>query len=285
MNVAVITDTTCDWTIEACQDRGVTMIPLKICFGEETFKDQYEIGSEEFYDKMIASETLPTTSQPSPGDFAELFERLHGEGFDAAICLHIAAPLSGTTQSAHIAADAAPMPVHVLDTTGTTVHLGLLVDAACALRDKGCTLDEMVERLTAYQQRIGILLAPESLDNLVRGGRFPEGAAEQAAMLNIRMVLTLDEKGVVAPFDKVKGAKRQIARCAEFVEEYAKENGPCFVRIVHVRNQKAVDALVKALDETGADYELVSVDYCGATIATHLGMGAFCIAVAPREIA
>lgn len=285
MNVAIITDTTSDWTIEACQDRNVIMIPLKICFGEESFKDQYEISSEEFYDKMIASEVLPTTSQPSPGDFSEIFERLHSEGFDAAICLHIAAPLSGTTQSARIAAETAPMPVHVLETSGTTAHLGLLVDAACVLRDKGFTLSEMVERLAAYQKRIGILLAPESLDNLVRGGRFPEEAAKQAGMLNIRMVLTLNEEGVVVPFDKVKGAKRQVARCAEFVGDYAKEHGPCLVRIVHVRNEKVVNALVEALSEIDADYELVSVDCCGATIATHLGMGAYGIAVAPREIA
>ena len=285
MNVAIITDTTVDWTIQDCQRKNVTMVPLKICFGEETYLDQYQISSEEFYAKMQASENLPTTSQPSPNDFAQEFGRLHQEGYDAAICLHIAPPLSGTAQSAQIAAQDAPMPVHVLETNGTTAHLGLLLDAACLLRDEGCTFEQMVERLTAYQKRIGILLCPETLDNLVRGGRFPEGAATQAAMLNIRMLLTLDEEGRVAPFDKVKGAKGQISRCASFVQDYIQENGPCFLRITHSQAQKSVDALVKALDEMGADYQLVSVDYCGATIATHLGMGAYCVAVAPRQVA
>ena len=285
MNVAIITDTTVDWAIQDCQRKNVTMVPLKVCFGEETHLDQYQISSEEFYAKMQASENLPTTSQPSPSDFAQEFGRLHAEGYDAAICLHIAPPLSGTAQSAQIAAQDAPMPVHVLETNGTTAHLGLLLDAACQLRDEGCTLDQMVERLAAYQKRIGILLCPETLDNLVRGGRFPEGAATQAAMLNIRMLLTLDEEGRVAPFDKVKGAKGQISRCAAFVQDYIQENGPCCLRITHSQAQKSVDALVKALDEMGADYQLVSVDYCGATIATHLGMGAYCVAVAPRQVA
>lgn len=285
MKIAIITDSTCDWAFPEYAERNVRMVPLKICFGEQSYTDQYEISSEEFYDKMIASEALPTTSQPSPGDFSQVFEGLHEEGYDGALCLHIAHPLSGTPQAAALAAETAPMPVKVLDTHCTTCMLGLLVDAACELRDAGCTLDDMYERLAAYRDKGSIILGPETLDNLVRGGRFPEEAAKQAGMLNIRMLLTLVGEGSVAPFDKAKGSKGQIARCVSFVQDYVAENGPARMRIVHSRNQKAVDAFVAALEETGTEFELVATEFCGATIATHLGMGAIGIAVAPRTVA
>lgn len=284
MKIAVITDSTCDWAFGEYAKRDVTMVPLKICFGEQSYTDQYEITSEEFYDKMIASENLPTTSQPSPGDFAKVFEQLHEEGYDGAVCMHIAETLSGTVQSAEIAAEDAPLPVRVIDSHGATVSLGLLVDAACDLRDAGLDLDALAERLCAYRDEMRTLLALESLDNLVRGGRFPEEAAKQAGMLNIRMILSFDGEGRVIPFDKVKGAKAQINRCVNAAQDYIAEHGAARIRIVHTRNQKAVDAFVEALSEISGEFDLVSVDYCGATIATHVGMGALCVCIAPRVV-
>lgn len=285
MKVAIITDTTSDLTIQECERRNVTLIPLKICFGQESFTDQYEIGPEEFYDKMLASEALPTTSQPSPGDFVELYNRLKEEGYEGAVSMHIAAPLSGTVQAAQIAADMVEFPVKVLDSHGATTSLSLLVDAACALREEGCSLDEMFQRLCAYRDTLGTVLAPETLENFVKGGRLPEEMAQQSSMLNIRLLFTFNEEGGVAPLDKVKGSKGIVSRCISFAQEYVEANGPAYIHMTHVRNQKAVDAVCDGIRDLGLECEVTSVERCGATIATHLGIGALVMSVGPQQIA
>ena len=285
MKIAILTDSTCDWHLEDYAAHGVTMVPLTVAFGEETFTDQYELSSEQFYDKMIASEALPKSSQPSPHAFSRAFERLAAEGYEGAITLHIAPTLSGTMQAAELAAQTSPIPVKAFDSRAASSKLGLLVDKACELRDAGCDLDEMYDKLVAYRDASQIVLATETLENLVKGGRLPEEQAGQASLLNIRMLFTLsNENGLVLPYDKAKGAQGQIKRCVQFAKDYIDEHGPSVIRIAHARNQGAVDSFVEALKETGAEFELTSVDACGCIIATHLGMGAYAIAIAPRDM-
>ena len=130
------------------------------------------------------------------------------EGYEGAVCLHIALPLSGTPQVAGIAGADAPLDVRVIDTRCATAPLGLMVDAACELRDSGASLDDMCEKLVAFRDATRTVLVPDSLDNLVRGGRFPEEAAKQASVLNMRMMLTFNEEdGKVGVIGKSKGAK------------------------------------------------------------------------------
>ena len=258
------------------------MVPLKICFSNESFADQIEISTDEFYDRMIDAVDLPSTSQPSPHDFAKLFERLAEEGYEGAVCLHIALPLSGTPQVAGIAGADAPLDVRVIDTRCATAPLGLMVDAACELRDSGASLDDMCEKLVAFRDATCTVLVPDSLDNLVRGGRFPEEAAKQASVLNMRMMLTFNEEdGKVGVIGKSKGAKGAIKDTAAFIENYAAEHGRTRLRLVHCRNPKAVETLIDTLTKSKVDFEVVSIDPCGATIATHLGIGAFGVAMAP----
>ena len=284
MKIAIVTDSTCDWAFEDYAARNVEMVPLKIQVEGESFADQIEISTEQFYDRMIEAAELPTTSQPSPLDFARAFARLADEGYDGAVCLHIATPLSGTLQSAQIAAADAPIDVRVLDSRCATVELGLLVDAACELRESASSLDEMCEKLSAFRDVERVVLVPEELTNLVRGGRFPEQAAKQAGMLNIRMLLTLDEaEGKVAPIGKAKGAKGVVKELTAYISNYAAEHGRVRLRFVHCRNMKLIEALRAALREAAVDCEVVSIDSCGATVATHLGMGAIGVAMAPAE--
>lgn len=282
MKIAIVTDSTCDWKFEEYAARNVEMVPLKIQVDGESFADQIEISTEQFYDRMIAAEELPTTSQPSPLDFAHVFERLAAEGYEGVVCLHIAASLSGTPQSAQIAANDAPIEVRVLDTRCTTAELGLLVDRACELRKSTASLDELCDSLVAFRDKERVVLVPEDLSNLVRGGRFSEEAAAQAGALNIRMLLTLDEaEGKVAPVGKAKGAKGVVKELAAYIERYAAEHGRTRLRFVHCRNAKLIEALLSALRDAAVDFESVSIDSCGATIATHLGMGAIGVAMAP----
>ncbi len=284
MKIAIVTDSTCDWALEEYAEHNVEMVPLKIQVDGESFADQIEISTEQFYDRMISAENLPTTSQPSPLDFLHVFERLAAEGYEGAVCLHVAAPLSGTPQSAQIAANDSPLDVRVIDTRCTTAELGLLVDYACELRKSAKSLDELCEGLVAFRDAERVVLVPEDLSNLVRGGRFSEEAAAQAGALNIRMLLTLDEaEGKVAPLGKAKGSKGVVKELAAYIGRYAAEHGCVRLRFVHCRNIKLIEALLAALRDAALDFEVVSIDSCGAAIATHLGMGAIGVAMAPAS--
>lgn len=281
MKLAIVTDSTCDWTDEEYAANKVTMIPLTIMVDEETFLDQEEISSEEFYDRMIASEKMPSTSQPSPGFFTEVFSGLIDEGYDAILSMHIAPVLSGTMQSATIAAQGFDIPIATFDSKGATSCLGLLVQKACELRDAGASLDDIVAQLEHISARTRLYLSPDNTDNLVKGGRLTEEQAQGVTMLNIKLIFALDEEGRLYSYDKVKGSKGVIKRFVEIVEAHAKEEGRVRVRFMHARNRSEIDALIKALDESGVDYEAVAVDSCGATVATHTGVGVIGFAVSP----
>ena len=117
----------------------------------------------------------------------------------------------------------------------------------------------------------------------MRGGRLPAEAAEQMGLLNIRLILTLAQDGSVVPFDKAKGLKGAVARCVDAIAAYEKEHGAVSLRYVHTRNEAAVEKLADALRDAGVTVVKSHVHACGATIATHLGMGAACVAVAPAQ--
>lgn len=284
MKIAIVTDSTCDWPFADYSKHGVSMVPLSIGFGGKAFLDQIELSSDEFCDLLENdSADLPTTSQPSPGAFSALFDDLATQGYEAALCLHIGSSLSGTVQSASIAAAQAPFPVRVVDTHLAASALGLAVQQACRLRDAGiCDLDELERLVVEACGKTKILLVPESLDSLVRGGRLPKEAAEKMGMLNVRALLTIDATGSVVFFDKARGLKGAIARCMEVLEQEAAENGALDVRYAHVRNVDAAEKAAAAIAASNAEVASLHADICGATIATHLGLGAWCIAMAPR---
>ncbi|MEG0375998.1 MAG: DegV family protein, partial [Raoultibacter sp.] len=126
-------------------------------------------------------------------------------------------------------------------------------------------------------------IAPESTDNLVKGGRLSEEQAQGAAMLNIKLVFTLDCDGRLVAFDKVKGSKGVIKKFVETAATYAEEYGTLAIRIMHARNQGEVDKLVDALREEKIDFELIGIDACGATVATHTGIGVIGLAIMPAK--
>lgn len=281
MKLAIVTDSTCDWSEEEYISRNVTMIPLKIVVGEESFLDQKEISSEEFYDRMIASEKVPSSSQPSPGYFTEFFTSLVEQGYDAIISIHLSPILSGTIQSARIAAEGFDIPIVPFDSKNATSGLGLVVQRACELRDAGKSFDEIVSDLENFTGRTHLYLSPDNTENLVKGGRLTEEQAHGVTMLNIKLIFKLDDEGRLYSYDKVKGNKGVIKRFVEIVKSHAEKEGRVRIRFMHARNQNEVDNFIKALDESGVDYEAAAIDACGATVATHTGVGVIGFGISP----
>lgn len=284
MKLAIVTDSTCDWTLEACQKADVRCVPLKISVGERTLVDQIELDAEGFYDLMQESEAMPQSSQPAPHDFSEVFKQLADEGYEKIVSLHIASVLSGTMQSAQLAAETSPIPVHVVDSRNVSSGMGLMLSRACEMRDAGAGAAEIVGELERMASKTRLFIAPDTMDNLLKGGRVTEEQATGAALLNIKLVFTLDERGALVNYDKVKGSKGIVRLLTDVLSEMAENEGPLKVRFLSCRNEKLVSKIASSLEEAGVPFEHDGTDSCGATIATHLGLGAVGLGVVPASL-
>ncbi len=274
MSFAVVVDTTADLSADECSNYGIKMVPLTVQVGGQEFKDQTEITSEEFYDRMLEAEELPKTAAPAPYDFAQTYNDLAKEGYDHIISLHIASILSGTVESARLAADQVDVPVTVLDTAGASASLAVLAQRACELRDQGVAVEEVVERLQNGIADVRFLVACDSLENLLKGGRLSADQVKTASLLNIKPVFTFDEQGMLVAYDKAKGMSGVVKRYVKEIKQRTEAYGVQEVRFLHSRNIDAVNDVRAHLQSEGIEYIDKGDVLCGAIVATHLGVGA-----------
>ena len=281
MGFAVVVDSTLDMSAEEYQALNITMVPLNILVGEDEFKDQVEISSEEFYERMGEATELPKTAQPAPFDFVQAYERLAQEGYEGIVSLHIAGVLSGTIESARAAADQVDIDVRVVDSACCTAQAALQVKQLCALRDAEVSLDEAQAAIEELIPKTQFLVACDTLENLLKGGRL--SADQVKSLLNIKPIFTFNETGVLVAFGKAKGMRGVIKQYVQNTQKRTEEQGKQRIRFCHVANEQGVEDLRSALDGAGVEYVDEGSSPCGATVATHLGLGALGIAFAPAE--
>ena len=283
MGFAIVVDSTFDMSADEYRELGITMVPLNILVGGSEFKDQVDISSEEFYQRMSEAEQLPKTAQPSPYEFAQAYKRLAEEGFDGVLSLHIAGVLSGTIESARMAASDAEIDVRVIDTAAASAQAALIAQKACALRDAGISLDEAEETLGQFIAKSQFLVACDTLENLLKGGRLSADQVKNASVLNIKPIFTFNETGALVPFGKAKGMRGVIKQYVSQAQKRTEEQGRQRIRFCHVGNEQGVADIKGALAAAGLDYMDAGTCPCGATVATHLGMGALGVAFAPEQ--
>ncbi len=280
-HVGLVCDSTCDLAPEWLAEHGVRMVPLRVLFGEEAHLDWVDMHPDEFFARLASSPVLPTTSQPSPADFERAYAELAAQGCDSIVSIHLTAPLSGTFESATMAAQTSALPVDVVDTKLVSQAVGLVVKKAIALRDSGATAEEIASdcRATAAATRLFFVL--NTLEYLVKGGRAGKAQGLAASLLNIKPILRFNSEGTIEPFMKVKGTRKALAELAAHTAEESRSSGRLRLAILHAESPELADELVAALDAAGADYELDSIGLVGAVIGTYAGPGAVGLAYYP----
>jgi DegV family protein with EDD domain len=250
------------------------MVPLKVLFGDDTLLDWVDIRPGDFFEKLVAASSLPKTSQPSPADFSAVYERLADEGAEEIVSIHLTAALSGTFESATMAAATSPVPVHVVDTKLVTQATGLVIKAAIAARDGGADAAEVarVANETAAKTRLFFVL--DTLDYLVKGGRAGKASGLAASVLNIKPILTFNAEGIIEPFKKVKGTRKALAELAAQVAADAEEHGRLKLSFLHAVSPALADDLKQAIVASGADVEFDSTGLVGSVIGTYSGPNA-----------
>jgi DegV family protein with EDD domain len=210
--VAIVTDSTADLPPELVEELGVTVVPLQVIFGDEAYREGVDITTEEFYERLVKSRQLPTTSAPSVGDFQEVYERLLEEA-DSIVSIHIGAKLSGTVQAAHTARQslAKPERIELVDSQAASMAMGLAIIEAAEASRAGAKLAEVKAAAESAVQRTHVRFMLDTLEYLRRGGRIGRARAYLGALLSVKPILTLRE-GEVYPEERVRTRARGLER-------------------------------------------------------------------------
>jgi DegV family protein with EDD domain len=257
------------------------MVPLTVHIGDEHFRDWIDIAPDEFYRRLETSPILPTTSQPSPAAFEEAYEDLASQGAEEIVTVTLSAALSGTFESASLAAKTSSVPVRVVDGKLASHGTTLAVKAAVAARDEGATAAAVERRALETARATELFFLLDTLDYLVKGGRAGKATGLAASLLNIKPVLRINEDGIIEPFRKVRGRQQAVEALAQHVAEQSRQRGRLRLALLHAHLPDEAEELEAALTEAGADIEIDSRGVIGAVIGTYTGPGAVGLAYYP----
>jgi len=232
-NVVVLTDSTADIPSQIAEALGITVIPVTILFGQESFRDRIDITPEEIYRRLTSSSVHPTTSQPSAGDFMEVYRRL-SQSAQSIISIHVSSDLSGTVESAHAAKAQlnSSVPIHIVDSRTTSMGLGFMVLAAAEMAADGMEAAQIAARVEALVPQMNLLFVVDTLEYLHKGGRI--GGAERllGSLLQIKPLLHIAE-GRIDALEKARTKRRAMARLLEIVEERIGDARPRGFAVIH----------------------------------------------------
>ena len=256
----------------------VTVIPMKISFGSETYLDGVNLSHREFYEKLVESDALPVTSLVSPGEFSDVFEKAAAAG-EKMLVITISGDLSGTYQSALLAAEEYAGRIRVIDSRQATVGEQVVVNRALQLMDKGLGLDAIADRLEAEKEEIHTIGLLDTLEYLKKGGRISKTVAFAGSVLNIKPVVTVQD-GAVALIGKARGSRNGNNLLVEKIRE---AGGVDFERPVLLGYTGLSSALLeKYVDDSKALWadHVDKLDGCllCSVIGTHAGPGAVAVA-------
>jgi DegV family protein with EDD domain len=218
MKVAVVTDSTSDLPAEVAEDLGITIVPAQIQFGDKAYRDGVDMGNEEFYRRLRASDVLPKTSPAAIGTFRETYQRLSAQA-ESIISIHVASNLSATHDVAKMASADSPYPVVVVDSQTASMACGLLAIIAAKAARGGASLSE-VEGLVRKAVPHTITLAVfGTLEYLAKGGRIGRAQAFLGSALKMHPILAI-KAGQVIPMERVRTRPKAVERLCQIVETF-----------------------------------------------------------------
>lgn len=275
MAVKLIIDAGCDLSQAQAQDLGVILVPMTVHFGDEEYRSGIDLTHEEFYNKLAKSKELPTTSQPTPYHFEQVFQQVKDSGNEAVV-LCVSSSLSGTFQSATIAAADFSDCIYVVDTRAVSIAQKILLDYAISLKKHGACAKEIAAELEKKKADVCAYGAVDTLEYLMKGGRLSKAAGAVGSVLGIRPILYLSN-GELAVAGKARGPKAAITMTHNLIAEVGIDYSMP-VGIGYTGNDASViDPYLNAPNSVWSGYD-VPVYNVGSTVGTHTGPGLFIVA-------
>jgi len=266
-NTAIVLDSTADFPDAAERFPNWRVVPLYVNFGTDSYRDGVDLTAEQFYERLPLATEMPTTSQPTPADFRAAYEELGA--YERILSIHLAAKLSGTFQSANLAADDR---VRTIDSETASAGITLLALAIQRRLEQGTT-DEEVEALVAvYKPAHGLLFTVDTLEFLARGGRIGRAKAFAGELLHVKPILSI-RNGEVEPIKRVRGNRRAFQEFVDALESGTADVPTLRVGIAHAAAPERAAQLVKMVRDLRPNAQIEIETVLGAVIGTHSGPG------------
>ncbi len=286
MTVALVTDSTASLTPEVAAARSITVVPLQVVIGAESYDEGVEGGvTPALLAEALQAWTPVSTSRPNPDEMLAVYERLAGEGATEIVSIHLSADLSGTFESAQLAARRASVPVHAVDSRQVGMGAGFAVLAAADARDEGASAAAMATIARDRAADTTSLFYVDTLEYLRRGGRMGATAALLGSALAVKPILKVDG-GRIGPFERVRTSGKALSRLEELAVEAAGDH-QVDVAVAHLASPDRAATLAERLGSRlteGLGSRSVVVGEIGAVLGAHVGPGMVAVSVARRIV-
>ncbi|SFC29126.1 EDD domain protein, DegV family [Alkalibacterium subtropicum] len=273
MRIAIVTDSTAYLNKEEYEQDNIYFVPLSVIFKNEVFKEEVDITSDAFFEKVRESEQLPTSSQPTVGDLTALYQELEKD-YDAVISIHLSSRISGTFQNAYSVVQTMDnINVYPYDSEMAAAGQAYLVRAAAKLAKEGHSVNEIIEQLDKIKQETKIYFIVDDLTNLIKGGRLSRAAGGVATALKIKPVLTF-RGGEIIAYDKIRTKKKALKKIESLLAESVKEKDyPLVATVVHAYAEDEAQAFKEQMEDKFPDVRFIS-SFLGPVVGVHTGEGA-----------
>lgn len=281
--VVVVTDSTASLPPDVAEARGIRVVPLQVVIGARVIDEGPDGATPDVVAEALREFVPVSTSRPAPALFAEVYRELAAAGADEIVSIHLSGEMSGTVESAQLAALEADVRVHVVDSTQVGIATGFAALTACDVLDAGGTAQEASAAALARGQAATSLFYVDTLEYLRRGGRIGAAAAILGSALSVKPLLEIAD-GRVAPRERVRTASRALARLVELAVEAAGDR-TVDVCVSHLANADRAEELAAILAERlaeGLEGREVMCGELGAVLGAHVGPGMVAVCVAPR---
>jgi DegV family protein with EDD domain len=269
-NTAIVLDSTADFPEAPERFPNWRVVPLYVAFGDESYRDYVDLGPADFYLRLRGSSVMPTTSQPTPGDFQAVYEEL-GQ-YERVYSLHIAGTLSGTVESARTAAAEFGDRIRVVDTETASAAVAMLGLAIQRRLERGTTDEEIEALVRRHRSKSQLIFTLDTLDYLARGGRIGRAAAWAGGLMRVKPILTIRD-GEVIPLKRVRGNQRAFQEFISAFEAGSTDGPGLRVAIADADAPDRTEALKELIRRTRPQAKLEIVTTLGPVIGTHAGPG------------
>jgi DegV family protein with EDD domain len=270
-NTAIVLDSTADFPDASEHFANWRVVPLYVNFGTESYRDGVDLTAHDFYERLRTSSELPTTSQPTPGDFLSVYQQLGA--YERILSIHIAASLSGTFQSAGTAAmQLGDDRVRTIDSQSASTAIAMLALAIQRRLERGTTDEEIDELVERYVREHGLLFTVDTLEFLARGGRIGRAKAFAGQLMNVKPILSIKD-GEVLPVKRVRGNRKAVQEFVETLQTQTVDSPSLRVGIAHADAPERMIALEKMVRDIRPQAQIEQETTLGAVIGAHAGPG------------
>jgi DegV family protein with EDD domain len=270
--VAIVTDSASDFDPGRAASLGITIVPLVVTFGNDSFDAGVDMTTGQFWDRLLSmppDAPFPKTAACSPGVFQTVYQRLFDGGADAIVSVHVAGSLSGTIKAAEVAKASMPnREIHIVDSMCASMAEGILAELGVQMASAGVSAGEIANVLTRRRDDIGTYLALDTLEYLKRGGRISGARAAIGTLLSVKPIIEVKD-GEVEQAERVRTKGKARERLIELLTQRPIER----VSILHTTNAGVEQFADELIGRAGIDRSKVTIDLVGPSVGPHLGPG------------